>query len=281
MTYRLCVIGNSHVAAFKLGWDQLVARNDPICAAITPTFFGAPRDGLKSLEERGGRLVPTTDPVKEHFERMSNGRVDIDPAEYDGFLLVGLSASMKRTLRLYRTHRWFGVRQDDKCVVTSRSFAQAFLAEGYAATRLAQIARMLSGLTDKPVFASPEPHWSAMMPDHIGKKGDFGWARAAASGDGAQLADLFAAALAAALEDHARLILQPAATVENHIVTRAIYNKGASRMITGDGEESDAAHMNADYGALWWTEAALLFGVAVARARSPARARRSAAQKAS
>jgi hypothetical protein len=278
MTYRLCVIGNSHVAAFKLGWDQLVDQDVPVTAEMTPTFFGAPRDGLKNLAARDGRLVPTADAVREHFHRMSGGRDEIDPADYDGFLLVGLGASMKRALRLYRTHRWFGLRQDEGCIVTSRAFATDFLAEGYAGTRLAQIARILSGLTDKPVFATPEPHWSPIMPDHVGKKGDFGWARVAASGDGAQLADLFAAAMSAALHGHVRLILQPDVTIENSIVTRAIYNKGASKMITGDGEDSDAAHMNADYGAVWWTGAASQFGLATAR---PRRARRSAGQRAS
>ncbi|MES2144715.1 MAG: hypothetical protein V4516_10245, partial [Pseudomonadota bacterium] len=132
MTYRLCVIGNSHVAAFKLGWDQLAARGDALTRAIAPTFFGAPRDGLKNLAVRDGRLVPTADFVRDHFARMSGGRADVDPAVYDGFLLVGLGASMKRALRFYRTHRWFGLQQHPGRPVTSRSFARAFLAAAMA-----------------------------------------------------------------------------------------------------------------------------------------------------
>lgn len=271
MTYRLCVIGNSHVAAFKLGWDQLADQGDPLAAAMTLTFFGAPRDGLKNMAAQDGRLVPTIDSVREHFVRMSNGHPDIDPTAYDGILLVGLGASMKRTLRLYRTHRWFGVQTGEGRVITSRAFAQAFLAEGYAGTRLAQVARMLAGLTDKPVFATPEPYWSALMPDHVGRKGDFGWAKAAASGDGDKIAQMFAASVTEAIGRHATMIWQPAATIEDGIVTRTIYNKGASKFISGDGEESDAAHMNADYGATWWTEAAAVFGLAPARRRSSGR----------
>lgn len=277
MTYRLCVIGNSHVAAFKLGWDQLAAQKDARIAGLAPTFFGAPRDGVKAVAVREGRLVPLSESVAAHFVRLSGGRSEIDPILYDGFLLVGLGASMKRVLRLYRTHRWYGVQQSAGCTVASLVFVQDFLAEGYAGTRLAQVAQMLAGLTDKPVFATPEPYWAAMPSQSTGKKGDFGWARAAASGDGEKLAEVFAVALAAALGHHAGLMLQPAATVEHGIVTRAIYNKGASKMITGGGDESDAAHMNGDYGAVWWTEAVRTFGVAdPAPAKAPGKMRKRA-----
>jgi hypothetical protein len=278
MTYRLCVIGNSHLAAFKLGWDQLLAKKDARIAAITPTFFGAPRDGVKNLDLREGHLVPTTEAVKEHFLRLSGGRAHIDPALYDGFLLVGLGASMKRTLRLYRTHRWFGVQQKADCPVVSRAFAQAFLAQGYAATRLAQVAQMLRSATDKPVFVTPEPYWAAVQADQSAKTGDYGSAKAAASGDGDRIAQMFVAAMTQALGPHATLIWQPDATIENGIVTRARFNKGASKFITGEGKESDAAHMNGDYGAVWWAEAAGLFLPArkVAAKSGPIRTRRSA-----
>lgn len=265
MTYRLCVIGNSHVAAFKLGWDQLAAAGSPVTKAVALTFFGAPRDGLKNIAAENGKLVATVESVREHFERMSDGQSEIDPTAYDGILLVGLGASMKRTLRLYRTHRWFGVQQGEGRVVTSRAFAQAFLAEGYAGTRLAQVARMLSGLTEKPVYATPEPYWSPLMPDHVGKKGDFGWAKAAAAGDGDEIARMFAASVSEGMGGHATMIWQPALTIEQGIVTRSIYNKGASKFISGDGEESDAAHMNADYGAAWWAEAGQVFSASTAR----------------
>ncbi|MES2144714.1 MAG: hypothetical protein V4516_10240, partial [Pseudomonadota bacterium] len=145
-------------------------------------------------------------------------------------------------------------------------------------TRLALIARMLSGVTDKPVFATPEPHWSALMPDHDGKKSDFGWAGAAASGDADMIAQLFTEAVTDGIGGHATMIWQPAATVERGIVTKSAFNKGASRFITGDGADSDAAHMNADYGAVWWTEAAPRFGLVRA---GPPRLRRARAQGAS
>jgi hypothetical protein len=255
MTYRLCVIGNSHIAALKLGWDQLMSHDHAVTKAIAPTYFGAPRDGLKNIEIRDGRLVPTKAEIREQFLRMSDGRAEIDPAAYDGFLLVGLGVSMKRVLRLYRTHRWFGLQQEPGHVVTSQGFAQAFLTEGYAGTRLVTVARMLAELGARHVFATPEPYWSALMPNHIAKRGDFGWAKAAGSGDGDPLADVFAASVSAAMSHHMTMIWQPPATIEHGIMTRSMFNKGASKFISGQGEESDAAHMNADYGAVWWAAA--------------------------
>ncbi len=278
MTYRLCVIGNSHLAALKLGWDQLEEAKDARIAAITPTFFGAPRDGIRHIALRNGRLVSLNEAVTAHFQRMSNGRSEIDPAAYDGFLLVGLGASMKRTLRLYRTHRWFGLQQNAGCTVVSQAFAQAFLAMGYAGTRLGQVAQLVRSATDKPTFVTAEPHWAASKPDHVARSGDFGWAKAAASGDGDRIAETFAAAMTQALGRDATLIWQPDATIEHGIVTRARYNKGASKFITGDGKESDAAHMNADYGAVWWAEAAgqLSFAEPVPEKSRRARPKRSA-----
>lgn len=273
MTVRLCVIGNSHVAALKLGWDQLIVDGDPRIAALVPTFFGAPRDGIKHVALREGLLLPLRADVRAHFQRLSGGLSEINPAHYDAFLLVGLGASLKRVLRLYRTHRWAGVGTGAGQVLVSRAFAAAFLAEGYSATRLALMAGLLGQVADKPIHAAPEPHWAAIQPTGAERKPDFGWARAAAAGEGPALAGMFAEALRAALDPKVSMILQPAATLEAGIVTRAAFNKGASRLISGDGEDSDAAHMNADYGALWWAEAAGIIAPAKVARRASVRRR--------
>lgn len=82
---NICLIGNSHVAGFKLAWDK-VRRKYP---DVKITFFAERRDGLSELEVKDGMLVPATDHLREILEHTSGGLGNIDPRAYDVILLVG------------------------------------------------------------------------------------------------------------------------------------------------------------------------------------------------
>lgn len=247
---RLCLIGNSHLAAMKLGWDKLAQMGDPLTHGVDLSYFGAPRDMLRNIEVRNGRLVPTNEATRSQFIALS-GRDELDPNDHDAFLLVGVGASLKRVLRLYRGYRWPGVRLTASHAVISPEFARSFLVEGYAGGRLVDLAGKLASLTDKPIFAVPEPYWSPQVSPVPGNR-DFGWMEAAASGDGPVLTEMFQQALAEAAGPRIRMLFQPPSTVEDGIVTRAEFNKGADKSISGSGGGADAAHMNLEFGAELW-----------------------------
>lgn len=247
---RLCLIGNSHLAAMKLGWDKLVKVGDPLTNGIDVSYFGAPRDMLRNIEARDGRLLPTNEATRSQFIALS-GRGELDPREYDVFLLVGVGASLKRVLRLYRSYRWPGVRLIPSHAVISPSFARSFLAEGYSSGRLVDLGNKLASLTDKPIFAVPEPYWSPKVSPVPGNR-DFGWQDAADSGDGPALTEMFQQSLTEAAGSRIKMLFQPPSTVEDGIVTRAEFNKGADKNISGSGGGADAAHMNLEFGAELW-----------------------------
>lgn len=264
---RLCVIGNSHMAAYKLGWDALSAAEDPAGKAISPTFFGAPRDGIRHMKQESGRIVPTRKDIADGFERMSKGQREIRLAEYDAFLLVGLNVSIKRILRFYKTHSWYGLAPDPGRTLVPVHFAQDFLAERYSDTLLVETAAKVREGTNAPIIAVAEPFWASWVREDSGDKPDYGWDAVIRNGDAERLGVMFHQSVAAALDGNAVFVPQAPETVADGIMTRAEFNKEASRLISGEGGGTDAAHMNGEFGRTMWQ---LIAGVATGMGLSTA-----------
>lgn len=261
---RLAVLGNSHLAAFKLGWDALAAAGDPLSREVSPVFFGAPREGLKHIRHEGGVIVPTRKDIVEGFERMSGGHRDIRLAEYDAVLLVGLNVNIKRVLRFYRSHVWFGMAGvEGKCMVPRR-FMREFLTERFGDTLLVNTVAKLREGTSAPIVAVAEPFWASWVrnAEERGDAADYGWDDAIRAGDAPALGEVFRETVSAALAGRAVLVPQPPETVQDSILTRVEFNKDASRLISGEGGGTDAAHMNGEFGRVIWPLA-----VAAARTR--------------
>ncbi|GLS86078.1 hypothetical protein GCM10010873_10520 [Cypionkella aquatica] len=249
---RVCVIGNSHIAALKLGWDALLAADPAAWAEVKPTFFGAPSDGMRHIKLEDGCIVPKRKDIAEHFQRMSGGQDKITLADYDGFFLVGLNVSVKRILRFYKTHAWVGLAPDAEKTLVHPKFMEEFLTERYSSTRLVDMAAMLKSVTGRPVVAMAEPHWAAWIRHGQEGTADYGWDKAITSGDAPQIGAAFQQTVTAALAPYATLLPQPPETVQDGIMTAAAYNKDASRLISGEGGGTDAAHMNAAFGQTIW-----------------------------
>lgn len=252
MTLRLCVIGNSHIGALKLGWDRLIEEAVPGWDTVEPVFFGAPADGMRHVALQGTALVPTRPKITGHFRTLSGGYDRIELSRFDAFLLVGLNMSSKRILRFYKTHAWVGLAGTAGKTLLHPAFATAFLTERYSATQLVDHARTIARATDKPVLALAEPHWADWARQPPEGVTNYGWDAAILAGDGPAIGAMFETAAAAALAPHARFIAQPAATVADGVTTRGAYNKEASRLISGEGGGTDASHMNADFGFAVW-----------------------------
>ena len=252
MTLRLCVIGNSHIGAMKLGWDRIMAEGQPGWDHVYPTFFGAPSDGMRHVELQDGALVPTRQRITGHFRQLSGGYDRITLASFDAFLLIGLNVSSKRILRFYKGNAWVGLNGTAGKGIMHPAFAEAFLTERYRATQLVEHARTLSEASGKPVLAVAEPHWAEWMRRAPAGMSDYGWEAAIKAGDGPAIGQMFLKAVTAALAPHATFVPQPEATVADGITTRAAFNKDASRLISGEGGGTDASHMNADFGMAVW-----------------------------
>src|SRR4051812_34372426 len=95
---RLCIIGNSHLAAPKLGWDD-VRREFPDTEV---TFFGAAGQALNDVQLRDGIL--SAEQVRGRVHNTSGGsalHLDV----YDCVFLVGLNLSIMHVVNLYESFR--------------------------------------------------------------------------------------------------------------------------------------------------------------------------------
>jgi hypothetical protein len=83
---RICVLGNSHVASLKLGWDSLKTQYPN----VDITFFANRQRRMEALQVEKGKLVPDNEALKTAIAYTSNGLTSIDSRKFDLYLLYGL-----------------------------------------------------------------------------------------------------------------------------------------------------------------------------------------------
>lgn len=221
---RICVLSNSHGASIKWALDEA-----DLSEATTVTIFGAPKRGLEGLKpDDDGQVVrPRNESLGDHFATTSGGTREIVLSDYDAFVVHGLFVTIPR---LDRRHSG-AVR----AAAMSAMLDQALGLD---------IARSLSGWTDKPVALSPDPLFADL---DLGPHGR--WAPPPT--EPVPYPEICEALLATADLGSVRFVPQPAETIGDRLDTRPEFSTG-SRRILNDEEHKDAdgRHMNGRYGAL-------------------------------
>lgn len=83
---KVCIIGNSHLGAFKLALDG--EQIEGVSDRYEFDTFGSIRASLLQTEIKTGKLVPTRDDVAKNFEKTSGGQSEIKLADYDAFVIA-------------------------------------------------------------------------------------------------------------------------------------------------------------------------------------------------
>lgn len=99
---KICIIGNSHVASLKQGWESI--KTCPDYAHVSVEFFAAPRNTIDQLEYQDGSLFAGTQELKKHLELSSPGKDEIRIEDYDLFVIQGL-VSFNRVARTFASGR--------------------------------------------------------------------------------------------------------------------------------------------------------------------------------
>lgn len=242
---RICFLGNSHIAALKLGWDEFGQR----AANYTPTFFAARKNKLKDLEPQGRSLVPDNDELRLLMGQYSGGHETIAVDDYDAFVISGLYLSLQRIVyQLYAQYRSEQHRNTKgmKQLISASMFdaaAVGLMGETPAMT----LATKLASLTDAPILVSPQPMPSELIPTVMPM-----WAEIAQAGDDEPLAATFADALGKLkLPGSVQIRRQPAQTLARPPYSKREYSVGSVRLSENfdiHHPEEDNFHMNADYG---------------------------------
>jgi hypothetical protein len=240
---RVCVIGNSHIAALKLGWD-VIEYGYP---QIDLTFFGSPRKNLRDLRVENGALVAGSEKTLKHLQSTSKGQSEIIAEKFDVFLIVAMDFGVRRLEDVYRHYRSEEHKnmKGTKHYVSNACFSLA--AKGLLRATLAfEIASKLKQLTDNPVMFVPQPFPSADI------SGDALWEDMIHYGDDVLLARTFRKIASELSANGEPVIQQPEGTKSGEMFTRPELSKGSRRLTMNfdvEHPDDDYWHMNHDYGA--------------------------------
>ncbi|QYK43123.1 MAG: hypothetical protein KF887_08525 [Paracoccaceae bacterium] len=255
---RIVVVGNSHAAAIRMGWD-LVAAEFP---EVSLTFLAAPRAVFETFAHDGkgrfglvdpGGLTPNMRKVVESLSGAEGAALTVDPRAFDHVLIVGPEWG---EFSLFAMLAHFGIDGVLDHPGAPRLSAPAFAAFCDDLVRQSLAVRMAGLLAGHRVAVMPRPRRSelGLGSDAAGEETVVPRLPAGLDPAGVERGfDLHADRLSAALGRlGATLVRQPAATVGTRHLSRAEYSVGR-KVIERRGvttETLDTVPMNADYGAL-------------------------------
>lgn len=241
---RVAVLGNSHLAAWKLGWGQ-VRHDNP---DFELTFFGSPAATLSCLRPENGRLVPDDKSTADYLALTSGGQREIVVADFDYFCLVGLGHHIQCVMQLYTNWRAdsHNGKSGEFSLVSDAVFEAAAL--GLVRRTLAMgLVEKLRSLTQVPMFlaAAPAPSEGIVQTAH---KFAPVFRLILEAGDDAAVASTFKRASQAIERPYLTVLDQPSFTLACPILTKADFSTGAVAM---DRPLSnwDQHHMNPAFGA--------------------------------
>ncbi len=245
---RIAVIGTSHVAMMKTGWD-LVSSDWP---DIELTFFASPGRAARTKKLQGMVYgYHAAKPGKQEIIVGNDGQRTLDLATFDHVLKVGDSTGEIKLADL--------VSQFSVDTLGPEGGAQRM-----SYTAFEDICRMLAerrcppppwrGWQDTTLWLVPQPYPDARV--LTDKRDRFTpWATLCAAGDPCRAhRDLYLEAYRDALDDHGvRFVDQPPETFTDEGLTLQKYSDGAINIADGSAlEDVDFIHMNDHYGALIW-----------------------------
>lgn len=221
---KIAVIGNSHIASLKRGYEILSRRS-----AHELSFFGARGLALKDMEVVDRSLIPTSNIAQKSISFTSGGLDRINVDNFDAFLLYGLEAKAL-------------------IVAGDRFYSQAVMhrsAYDVSQKKLCyEILLKLRSITEKPIFIGHNPLKGAHKKP--GNSDSSSYERGIEYLNQIVYAHL-----------NALVIPQPKKTIVHGDSTDILYAQGSKRLAIGDDNDDalhptiDVTHMNDAFGALW------------------------------
>ncbi len=222
---RVCIIGNSHVAALKLGWDALA----PDHPDVEIVFFAQRGNHMSDLRVDGDVLIPTTPTLASGMTFTSGGREVIDPADYDRIIVYGLDASAY----FLETGR-----------AISHQCRIAAIEDLLASTMAFGVVGKLRMVTDAHLFVGHVPLPAADTVRHCAYPVEYVAGCEAVN-------HLFCGPM------NVRFLNQPLETIVNDVRTHPDFSVGSRKLAIGDKtdlelhDQEDRWHMNRRFGMLW------------------------------
>ncbi|CAI3967585.1 MAG: hypothetical protein Altm2KO_20290 [Alteromonas macleodii] len=242
---KIGVIGNSHLAAFKLGWSEI--RNQ--YPDLELTFFGSPASSMRFFKVENGCLTPTKTDLADNLSWTSDGMRHI-PGDMDAYILVGMGFSLVHMLALLKEHRTFEYFKDcegDKQLI-SDSFLLAALDGILNNSNAIQIIKLLQEISTAPIAYSPNP----LPADSVLGDTEYDYYHLAGLLD--KCYSHYINGCSSLFSESAVIFAhQPPCTIVDKMFTSQNYSKGSVKLKRGMQSihnSNDHFHMNAEFGAL-------------------------------
>lgn len=234
---RIAIIGNSHVAAFKLGWD-VIKDEYP---GVQIDFFSGAASAMRSLYMADGRILSSSSPVTEMF--VAYAGTEAITAGYDSYILVGMGLGLVSLMCIYEKHRppRFHEAGEGPHLMSDamNEIALEKATTGSSAFHVINLVKQISGGAE--VFVVPNPHPSA----DILEKHPFWQDRRILD----SCVEVFEETLRGL--NGVSFVPQPADTLHSDQLTKAEFTRG-TRLLkarwTRPANDGDPYHMNAEFG---------------------------------
>jgi hypothetical protein len=246
--YAVCVIGNSHSAAFAKAWTE---RVEPGLPGVSMTFFAASSQRLRHLVHEDGALTTHEPELAEALAAASGGKTRIEIAAYDAFLLVGLGMriTVPSLCGPFGTigHRSWGPVETLVSEACFGAMVEAALQESQA-----------FGLIDQIRAAGPRPALLCATPFRSDEEASYSFRNrnrrfADDTFRGKVIAQCQQIGSALAARHGGEFVWQDESTISMPGFTKAEFARGAHRL--AESEMDDGLHMNMDFGQIMLTRA--------------------------
>ena len=162
----ICLIGNSHLGALKLGWPSIETE----FPEMNLDFYASAGDSLE-LVVSGNRLEPATDSIRQRLAYTSQKNGDIE-ATYDAYVVCGLQLSFVRAMQAYRK-TLAGLRKSGKPYREITETATEKMYETLRPLLYADVLSKLRQITKAPVYLIATPLPAFERHPEIKKFGDY------------------------------------------------------------------------------------------------------------
>ena len=244
---NILIMGNSHVACLKQGWDTIKSQHPD----VTLEFFALPYKRFDTLHVDADlnlcvREDLLDEPMRETAEAI-NGRSSVNLAGFDHIVWAGYRTALPKISKLLDALDVHNLRVTGAAPLVSRRFFETLCGE--IADTLAIDEKWANlpreNLVLYPIAAPDERARS----DEESARGP--WQRLAEHPDGVRDAkNLFYAIWQEKLaQEGVSVLLQPEETETPLGLTKLEYSEGAERLGGGNQNDTDLGHMNSKFGA--------------------------------
>lgn len=265
MTFRLCLLGNSHIGAYKRALNTL----DGELGDVAITMFGAPGSKFFGLRVEGDEIVTDEEDTAVSLERTGGSR-RIRLRDYDAVVVIGGSARHRNVAGLLQSYRppFLNLRlgaadrgevdrkfrrqlkefyAETPSVLVSDRLLEEILKSAVAQSNAHQLLLDLSRIENLSLGHVVTPFPSSIV---LEARSKHVLRRIAQLGAGPQFAERYWQAIDRSLPGSVRVIRPPEDVLVNGILTDRTYSDGSMALNEDDGEhgEEDFLHMNESYG---------------------------------